>query len=55
LPRIVLLTVIVSDQEATADYLASWQVAYETAADGSLLVPAEEANGTVLEFVAERR
>jgi hypothetical protein len=54
-PQIVLLTVTVGDQEATADYLASWQVAYETAADGSLLVPAGEANGTVLEFVAERR
>ena len=44
----------VRDTEATVDYLTSWQVAHEIAGDGSVLVPAEEANGVALMFVAER-
>ena len=36
----------------TADYLTQWQVAYDEMPDGSLAIPAKEANGTVL-FLTE--
>ena len=49
------MTLTVRDPEATADYLANWHVAFETAGRKAVLVPPEEANGAVLEFVAERR
>ncbi len=52
---IAALTVTVGDPEATADYLANWHVAFETAGRRAVLVPPDEANGTVLEFVAGRR
>jgi catechol 2,3-dioxygenase-like lactoylglutathione lyase family enzyme len=53
-PFIALLSLAVGDPEATADYLTTWQIPYDAAADGRLLVPAGEANGAVLEFVAAR-
>jgi hypothetical protein len=54
-PGIAALTLTVHDPEATADYLANWHVAFEMAGQRGVLVPAEEANGAVLEFIAERR
>jgi hypothetical protein len=54
MPGIAALTLTVRDVEATADYLTRWHVAHETAGDGSLLVPAEEANGVAVVFIAAR-
>jgi hypothetical protein len=53
-PFIALLTLTVKDPEATVDYLTTWQIAYETAADRRVLVPAAESNGATLEFVRAR-
>ena len=53
LPGIVALDIAVSDRERTADYLAQWQVAFDELPDGALVVPAKEANGTVLFFAQE--
>src|SRR5260370_42148615 len=53
-PFIALLTLTVSDPEATVDYLTEWQIAHHALADPRVLVPAAEANGAVLEFVAAR-
>jgi hypothetical protein len=53
-PFIALLTLTVSDPEATIDYLTTWQVAHEALSDRRVLVPVEEANGAALEFVAAR-
>lgn len=54
-PHIAVLTLRNRDLEKTADYLTEWQIAYEAAGDRRLLVQADEANGAILEFVAERR
>jgi hypothetical protein len=35
---------------APADYLTQWQIAYHKMPDGSLAIPAREANGAVLFF-----
>jgi catechol 2,3-dioxygenase-like lactoylglutathione lyase family enzyme len=51
-PFIALLTLTVSDPEATADYFTAWQIPYDDAGD-RVLVPAKEANGAALEFVAQ--
>src|SRR5947209_6646828 len=48
LPGIAALELAVTRREATADYLTQWQVIYDEMPDGSLVIPAEEANGTVL-------
>jgi len=53
-PFIALLTLTVSDPEATVDYLTEWQIAHDALPDRRVLVPAAEANGAVLEFVAAR-
>jgi hypothetical protein len=53
-PFIALMTLTVDNIETTADYLTTWQVAYDAAADGTLIVQANEANGVALEFVAAR-
>jgi hypothetical protein len=53
-PFIALLTLTVGDPEATVDYLTMWQIAHEALSDRCVLVPAEEANGAALEFVAAR-
>jgi hypothetical protein len=52
LPGIAALELAVARREATADYLTQWQIAYDEMPDGSLAIPAKEANGTVL-FLAE--
>jgi hypothetical protein len=50
LPAIAALILARHDLDATADHLAQWQIAFDEAADGTLLVPPEEANGTLLIF-----
>jgi hypothetical protein len=55
LPGVAALTVSVTDPEATADYLANWHVSFETAGRNAVLVPPDEANSALLEFVAGRR
>jgi hypothetical protein len=51
---IAAITLTSRDLAITSEYLTSWQIEHESEADGSLVVPAEIANGVVLEFVAER-
>jgi len=51
-PFIAVLTLKVIDPEATIDYLTNWQIPYEALPDRRVLVPAEQANGAVLEFIA---
>jgi hypothetical protein len=52
---IAAVTLSVRDPEVTLDHLVSWHVEHEAAGDGSILVPAHEANGVVLEFIPPRR
>ncbi len=53
-PAIAVVTIIVRDVEQTADHLTQWQIPFEGARRSSLVVPAEEANGAILEFIAAR-
>jgi hypothetical protein len=53
-PFMASMTIHVRDLDATADCLASWQIDHEGPEGGRLLVPADEANGAILEFVAGR-
>jgi hypothetical protein len=48
LPAMAALSLVSRDIGHTADHLAQWQVAYEEAGDGTLLVPPEEACGALL-------
>ena len=41
-----------ADAAKSADRLTQWQVGHEELADGTLMVPPEEANGTLLYLVA---
>jgi catechol 2,3-dioxygenase-like lactoylglutathione lyase family enzyme len=50
LPGIAALELAVAHRDAAADYLAQWQIPFDEMPDGSLAVPAAEANGTVLFF-----
>lgn len=50
LPGIAALEIAVARRDATADYLAQWQVAFDELPDGRLTVPAREASGTILFF-----
>ena len=50
LPGIVSLEFAVERQERTADYLTRWQIPFVEMSDGSLVVPAGEANGAMLFF-----
>src|SRR3989440_9927045 len=52
LPGIAALELAIAHRDATADYLAQWQIAYDEMPGGSIAIPAEEANGTVL-FLTE--
>jgi catechol 2,3-dioxygenase-like lactoylglutathione lyase family enzyme len=52
LPGIAALELAIAHRDATADYLTQWQVAYDEMPDGSLVIPAKEANGTLL-FLTE--
>lgn len=48
LPAIAALTLRSADLAKSADRLTQWQVSHEELADGTLMVPPEEANGTLL-------
>lgn len=50
LPGIVSLELGVERRERTADYLRQGQIAFDEIPDGSLVVPASEANGAILFF-----
>ena len=50
LPGIISLDLAVERCEHTADYLTQWQVAFDEMPDGSLAIPASEANGAILFF-----
>jgi hypothetical protein len=50
LPGIVSLELATADRERTADYFTQWQLAFDEMPDGSLVVPASEANGAILFF-----
>ena len=51
-PFIAVLTLRTIDPEATIDYFTRWQIPYEALPDRRVLVPAEEANGAAMEFMA---
>jgi hypothetical protein len=53
LPGIVSVELNVEGREHTADYLTQWQIAFNEMPGGALVVPASEANGTIL-FFSER-
>jgi hypothetical protein len=53
LPGIVSLELAIDRREQTADYLTRRQVPFDETSDGSLVVPANEANGAML-FFGER-
>jgi len=48
LPGVAALELAVSDRERTADYLTQWQIPFDELPDGSVSVPAREANGVLL-------
>ncbi|MGO8918073.1 MAG: VOC family protein [Stellaceae bacterium] len=48
LPAMAALSLVSEDLGRTADHLTQWQLAYEEAADGTLLVPPGEASGALL-------
>jgi len=50
LPGIISLEFGIERCEHIADYLTQWQVAFDELPDGSLVVPASEANGAILLF-----
>jgi len=52
LPAMAALSLVSRDIGHTADHLAQWQVMYEEAGDGTLLVPPEEASGALLIIAA---
>jgi Glyoxalase-like domain len=50
LPGIVSLELGVEHRDDTADYLTQWQITFDEMPDGSLVVPAREANGATVFF-----
>jgi len=50
LPGIISLGLAIDRRERTADYLTQWQIEFDEAPGGSLVVPASEANGVILFF-----
>src|SRR5215831_3723599 len=50
LPGIVSLELGIERRERTADYFAGRQIAFQEMPDGSLVLPAYEANGAILFF-----
>ena len=50
-PFMASMAMRVRDLGETADCLASWQIDHEGPEGGRILVPADEANGAILEFV----
>jgi len=49
-PGIAAIELATADITGTADYLRRLQVAFAALPDGRLMVPAHEANGTILFF-----
>jgi catechol 2,3-dioxygenase-like lactoylglutathione lyase family enzyme len=52
LPGIVALELAIGHSDETADYLTQWQIPFDDMPDGSIAIPAAEADGTVLLFSA---
>jgi hypothetical protein len=52
LPGIISVELGVERRDRTADYFAQWQIPFDEMPDGSLVVPASEANGAIL-FLSE--
>lgn len=52
-PGIAAIELTVAELGATADHLTQWQIAFEELPDRRLVIPAREANGTIL-FFTER-
>lgn len=50
-PYIAAMTVLSRDIERTKDHLADWQIDHSEEPDGAILLPPDQANGVVLEFV----
>jgi len=50
LPGIISLELAIDRRDHTADYLTQWQIPFNEMSDGSLVVPAKEANGAMLFF-----
>ena len=48
MPGVAALELSVADRERTADYLTQWQIAFDEMPDGTIAVPAGEANGVLL-------
>jgi catechol 2,3-dioxygenase-like lactoylglutathione lyase family enzyme len=48
LPGVAALELLVADRERTADHLTQWQIPFDELADGTIAVPAREANGVLL-------
>jgi hypothetical protein len=55
LPGIVAVEFAIGSRESTAGYLAGRQVSFEEIPEGSLVVPAREANGVMLFFSSAQR
>lgn len=53
LPGVAALELAVADRERAADYLTQWHVAFDELPDGTLAVPAREANGVLLFLAAD--
>jgi catechol 2,3-dioxygenase-like lactoylglutathione lyase family enzyme len=53
LPGIVALDLAIVDRHAPADYFAQRHIAFDELPDGTLVVPASEANGAILFFSEE--
>jgi hypothetical protein len=52
LPGVAALELRVADRERAADHLTQWQIPFDEWADGTIVVPAREANGALLLFSA---
>ncbi|HEX3881927.1 MAG TPA: VOC family protein [Stellaceae bacterium] len=53
LPGVAALELRAADRERTADHLTQWQIAFDERPDGTIMVPAREANGVLLMFAAD--
>ena len=49
---IVAIELVVGNREKTADYLTQWQVSFDEMPDGRIVIPTDQANGTIL-FLSE--
>ncbi|MBO0738196.1 MAG: VOC family protein [Alphaproteobacteria bacterium] len=53
LPGIVSLELAIENRDRSADYLTQWHIPFDELPDGSIVVPASEANGVILFFSEE--